>query len=127
MPRRIVSDQEHDQHGALAFARGVHAHGHGEAAEEQDEGHGRAERSVQAVAAGSKAGVVQRAIDDVCREQAAEEEHLGGEKNPHAEIAGVVLLLEILELVVQRGAARAGMAAERGWRRRQTWACSSSA
>ena len=60
------------------------------------------------MAAGSKAGVIQRAIDDVCREQTAEKEHLGGEKDPHAEIAGVVLLFEIVKLVVQRGAAPAG-------------------
>ena len=48
-------------------------------------------------------GVV-AAVDGINHEQAAEEEHLRDQENPHAELAGVVLLLLRLEVMREQWA-----------------------
>ena len=59
-------DQEqNDQRHALTFARGVHAHGHGEAAGQENKRHGSAKVAFQSMAACSEAGVIHGAIHDI--------------------------------------------------------------
>jgi hypothetical protein len=51
------------------------------------------------MAADLEAGEVKVPVHGVAGEEAAEEHDFGGEKNPHAEPSGFVLLFEVFELV----------------------------
>ena len=42
------------------------------------------------------------AVDGVAAEHAAEEQDLSGQEQPHAESGGVLLLLDVVELVAER-------------------------
>jgi hypothetical protein len=55
------------------------------------------------VTSGSESGVIKRSVDDVAGKDATKKQHLGGQENPHAEIASVALLFDIFELMVQPG------------------------
>ena len=69
----------------------------------------RAQEQVELVAGGGEGRLVLRAVDRVGQKQAAEEHDLGGQKEPHAQFVGFVLLLQIVELVRQRGRRAGGM------------------
>ena len=95
----MVEQQADDQHPAPADLRGVHRQRHGQAAGEQDGGVDGAEADVELVAGVGERRRVQRAVDDVGGEQAAEEHDLGDQEHPHAERRRLVLLLGVVELM----------------------------
>ncbi len=96
--------QDQERHEGIPFSHlgGAHRQRHGQAAANQHGGVDGADGDVQHVASRLETGQVEVAIDGVAREEPAEEHHLGGEENPHAEAGGLVLLLQVLELVRQR-------------------------
>ena len=87
---------------AFSHLRGAHRQRHGQAAANQHRGVDGADGDVQHVASRLETGQVEVAIDGVAGEEPAEEHDLGGQENPHAEAGGLVLLLQVLELVRQR-------------------------
>ena len=72
---------------------GADAHGDGEAGEEQDDRVQGAPPHVEVERAVGERLRVEHAVHRVGAEEAGEEEHLGGEEEPEAELAGVELLL----------------------------------
>jgi len=81
--------------------RGPDGHGHGQTAHNQHNGIASSEGDIQRVAADAEGGTEGAAIDGVSEEQAAEEQDLGDQENPHAERSGFLLLLERLKMSVQ--------------------------
>ena len=98
-PRSIVRIEEHHQRLALSGLRAANRHGHGEAAGQQDHGVGGAQANVERAAARLKRGRIERAINRIGREQPAEEHDFGDQEHPDSERVGLVLLLEVLELM----------------------------
>ncbi|MBK6901090.1 MAG: hypothetical protein IPH09_18110 [bacterium] len=87
----------------LAQLRAAHGHGHGEAADDQHQRVEAAEGLVQElVRVGEDLGVV-GPVDGVGAEEPAEQQDLGDQEQPHAELAGIVLLRHRLEMVLQVG------------------------
>src|SRR5689334_6834587 len=70
-----------------------------EAATQQHSGIERTEWLVEMVAGLSPGRGIQHAIDRICRKQHTEEQHLSRQKDPHAEAIGLMLLVEVVELV----------------------------
>src|SRR4029077_6884922 len=109
--------EKSDQWPVPTFPCRVDSHGHGKAACQQHKHHRSSEIDFEPATSGSESGVIKRSIDDVTGEDATKEQHLGGEENPHAEIAGVALLFDIFELMMQRGTgAMRGLARRYGQR-----------
>ena len=75
------------------------AKSHGQAAADQHRGVGGAELHVEQVAADFECGQVQRAINHVGGEKAAEEHDFSDQEHPHAEAIGLALLVHVLELM----------------------------
>ena len=77
----------------------VDGEGHGERAGEEYAGVDGTESFVEVAASFLPGGGESVAVDGVGHEEAAEEEDFGGEKGPHAEGGGFVLLEGVVELV----------------------------
>ena len=72
-------------------------------AADQDDGIRGAELDVEQVAADFERVVIQRAVDDVGAEEAAEEKNFGDQEDPHAHRGGVPLLVHRFELMREPG------------------------
>src|SRR5204863_5497860 len=95
-------DEKHHQHLALAELRGVDRQRHRQAAGDEHNGVDGAERDVELVAGGGEGVGIPAPVDGVRGEQAAEEEHFGDQKHPHAERRRLALLREAVELMGER-------------------------
>src|SRR5690349_7576227 len=85
----------------MARARGMDGHGHREATRQEHKRHGCAEIRFESMTSRCEPGVIKRPVHDVAGEDATKKEHFRSEKDPHAEIAGVALLSDVLELMVK--------------------------
>src|SRR5580704_1162671 len=77
---------------------GPHRHGHGQAAADQNHGVEAAELQIQRAAGVGEDQGVGVTVDGVGEEEAAKEKDFGGQKDPHAESSGLLLLFERLKL-----------------------------
>src|SRR6187401_1147898 len=73
-----------------------------EAAGEQDRGVCCPDRDLRMPRSLGEAIRIREAVDAVAQDQPAEEQHLGREKHPHAELRGLVLLTQVDELERRR-------------------------
>src|SRR5690348_17726600 len=80
----------------MARARGMDGHGHREATRQEHKRHGCAEIRFESMTSRCEPGVIKRPVHDVAGEDATKKEHFRSEKDPHAEIAGVALLSDVL-------------------------------
>jgi len=107
--RAPEQDGEHEEHRDAALPPhrgGIDGHGHGEAAADENQGVREADLPGQVVAGRRERVVVERAVDGVGREEAAEEQDLRDQEDPHAERARLLLLLEVGEVVRERPVGR---------------------
>src|ERR1700758_986374 len=95
------SDKEDGDELFLSRLRSPNRHGHGETAGDQQDGVDGHQLQVDTLAGLGEHLRVSRTVYGVGHEQTAEEDHFGGEKNPHAERRGFTLLLERLVLAEQ--------------------------
>src|SRR5580704_17889244 len=86
-PENNSGGEKSDEWAVLTFSRGVDSHGHGKAAGQQHKHHRSSEIDFESVTSRSESGVIKRSVDDVVREDTTKKQHLGGQENPHAEIA----------------------------------------
>src|ERR1700756_4235066 len=94
--------QKHDYRRlALAGLSRIDCQSHRQAAADQHSRIGSSESHVQEMTALNERFQMQRAIDDVRHENAAEEHDFGGQEHPHTEASSIVLLLLGLELMHQ--------------------------
>ncbi len=93
--------QMQDKAAALAELGAAHGPGHRQAAGQQDDGVERAQLFIQMDMGMDKHIGMVGAINSVGAEQPAEKEHFGGQKKPHAQFAGLELLLRRAEMVRQ--------------------------
>jgi hypothetical protein len=100
--------QKPEQRTPMAESGRVDRQGHAGAADQQHDRVDATQRQIHVSAALGKAERIQRPIDGVGGEQAAEEHQLGGQKDPHAQMGGGVLLFERVEVGRQRWALVAG-------------------
>ena len=98
----MVEQQPADRRLLRAGLRRPHRQRHRQAAADQDDGVDAAEQDVELEAAFGPRLRIPHAIEQVGHEQAAEEHDLGDEEDPHAERGRFVLLLQRLEVVLQR-------------------------
>ena len=90
-----------DERLDLPQLRGTHSQRHGEGAPDEDDGVESTELDRKLVAAGREGVRVLPAVEQVTHEQAAEEHDLLHQKEPHPEGGGLLLLLEVVEVVRQ--------------------------
>ena len=95
---RQFADMPADQETSL---RGTDGHGHGEAAGDEDGRVQGAPAYRQGVAALDEGGQVLETVDGIAAEEAAEKHDLLGDEGPHAHVGGLVLLLQVVEVVLQ--------------------------
>ncbi len=88
---------------------------------EQDRRVERAQRDVHLVASRVERVGEGPLVDGVGREQAAEEHDLGDQEQPHPQLRGLTLLLEVVEVVGERAVVRG----RRRALRQASWASSS--
>src|SRR5262249_31693854 len=91
----------------LALLHGPQRERDREAARDEDERVRRAEEEAEVARGLVKSLVIEAAVDGVAEEEAREEQHLGAEEQPHAEANGLGLLVLRVEVVRERGLARA--------------------
>jgi len=91
-------DKEEGNKLFLSHLSGPHGHRHGQAAADEHDGIESAEFQIQSAAGFGEHRRVRVAVDGVGKEEAAEEQDFGGQKDPHAERGGILLLLERLKL-----------------------------
>ena len=92
-------DQDPHQQVLLAHLGRPHRQRHEEAGRDEDGGIGRAHADVQRVRRGDERVVVPVAVEQVGEEHSAEEHDFRQQEEPHAEAAGLALLLLRLEVV----------------------------
>jgi hypothetical protein len=86
---------------SLSNLSAPHGHGHGQAAGDQDHCIEAAKPQVQTLAALSEYARIGMPVNGVSEEEAAKEQNLGGQKDPHAESGRFLLLLHRLKMSVQ--------------------------
>ena len=100
--------RRHPSHDGLGLAhlRGTHGKGHGHRAEQKDDGVDATKEGIENVARLLEHLLELVPVNGVGAEHATEEKHFGRQEHPHAEVAGIVLLVMVLEMVRQvRGVA----------------------
>jgi hypothetical protein len=96
---------------------------HRQAAAEQHEGVDRAKQLDQVRASfGERFGVLE-SVEQIRKEQPAEEQDFLGEERPHPQLDGVVLLLDVVEMMCNQPAAVSGAVIFRGHRIRGDVVC----
>src|SRR5690348_11249943 len=98
---RSNKQQRNGSAAAFANLRRANRHGHGEAADNEHESVYRAPLHFNQMAALREASEVKFAVDRVGGEKAAEEQHFGDEKNPHAQLARALLRGQIREVLFE--------------------------
>src|SRR5438093_9471160 len=76
---------------------------HRQAAADQHSGVGSAQLDIEDMASCDESGQMNVPVNSVAGEHAAKEKNLSTQEKPHAQRAGIALLLEIVELVCQTG------------------------
>ena len=96
----MVSIKIDDQCFPFVGFRAVNRQSHGEAAANQHRRVDAAKPDVQVIARRRKRLQVPVSVNEVARKHTAEKHDLGCEKHPHAEPRGLVLLLDIVEVML---------------------------
>ena len=104
-PKSKRKHQESNQEFPLSQLGGTDAQRHRQAAAQQHGRIGGPDFDVEQPAAGLEGGQIEIPENDIGGEQAAEEHDLRSQEHPHAQARSFVLLLEVVELFRQCGAA----------------------
>src|SRR5271157_1630214 len=97
--------EEHRDQLLLAALGGPDGHGHGKAAGKQDHGVEATQLNTEGVAAHRESVEVGVAVDGVRQHDAAKEHDFRHQEDPHSERGSILLLLQGIELSVQRSGA----------------------
>src|SRR5262249_1529107 len=97
------AQQESHQRPSLPLLRRMNCERHRKAAAQKHHGIYAAEENFGVVTGGGKGIGVEGAASGIRREEAAEENDLGRQKEPHSEGGCLALLLQVIELVGQDG------------------------
>ena len=94
-------DENHDPLARVQLRR-VHRERHRQAAADEHGGVDGSERDVEVMARGRERCGIPHPVDRVDDEQRAEEQNFGQQKHPHPERRGLLLLVEVVEVVRER-------------------------